>query len=92
MHKYKVHGIKRFERRLIDVTHCPVCLLEFWSRERVINHLCDKSDTCRNHLLLRAVPMSVEDADELYAHELSTNIRSAAAKNRKRYFAKKLWG
>ena len=73
-HKHAKHGIKRPERLCIDGTHCPICLREFWARERVIVHVAEKSAVCRLNLLLQGPVLSQEQADHLDSLEVQGRI------------------
>jgi len=64
VHMFRSHGIKCMFRRYIPHTHCLVCLREFWSRERCLNH-AKKSKVCRSNLLLLGPCLSQEEADAL---------------------------
>jgi len=87
LHKYKAHGLKSIERRYINTTHCPVCLLEMWTRERVINHV-KKSNVCSVNLLLRPPILSIEQADEMDVLELG-EFKALKAKGLRRHAALK---
>ena len=82
LHSYKKHGVKNDVRRLVDTTHCPVCMLQFWTRERVINHLRYRSTLCRDHLSLFP-KFSVEYAEELDKAEKSNHASLAAGGKRR---------
>ena len=74
MHKFKSHGIKAFERRYAIGTQCTVCLLDFWSRERLINHI-KRCKACNENLLMRPPWITSEEADELDAAEASRLLK-----------------
>ena len=40
-HMWKVHHVRRATRSHVDGTHCPACLLEFHTRDRLLRHLED---------------------------------------------------
>ena len=43
VHRFRMHGVAKPMRYLVDATHCPVCLLEFWNRTCAVAHLsCSK--------------------------------------------------
>lgn len=39
VHRYKKHGIKAPERRLVDSSICPICMKQFWTLARNQQHL-----------------------------------------------------
>ena len=88
LHKYKKHGIKCAERRFIVSTQCVVCLKEFWSRERVLNHIRYRSNVCRENLMNSYAPLTHEQADELDEIELQENIREYSRKGFRRHAAR----
>ena len=53
LHRFKKHGLKSIERKYLATTHCPICLMEFHTRERVLNHVKFRSDICRELSLVR---------------------------------------
>ena len=67
VHRYRKHGWRHDAHLLVDVTHCPVCMVEFWHRSRILAHLMDKSLVCLNNLRLRVTRLPRELADELDA-------------------------
>ena len=64
LHKFKAHGIKSIERRYVEGSRCPVCLLEMWTRERLLNHV-KRCKTCNENLLMRPPVLTSEQADAL---------------------------
>ena len=69
LHKFKKHGIKHIVRRYITGSQCPICLVEWWTRERAINHVRYRSEVCKLNLLLHAPTLSPEEADVLDAKD-----------------------
>ena len=68
VHRFKVHGAKSIERQYLHGTQCPICLVEFWTRERVVNHVRYRSKVCRENLLVRPpelTPLQADHLDEL---------------------------
>ena len=88
VHKFKKHGIKCIERRYLDTTHCPICLLEIWTRERALNHLRYRSEPCRENLLLRPPILSEAQADEIDEVE-AAKYRALRARGLRRHAAEK---
>ena len=89
VHAFRKHGVKRRERQFIDTTRCPICLLEFWSRERVIAHVCEKREVCRINLLQREPILTAAQADELDRIELTDRARSNRRSGLRRAHASK---
>eukprot|EP00973_Karenia_brevis_P084146 11675230-Karenia_brevis.AAC.1 len=72
---YKTHGVKRPLRLYFSGTHCPVCMVQFWSRERCLNHLAEKSKVCKANLLLRGPVLGKEEAQLADEAELEEHRR-----------------
>ena len=83
---YKAHGVKNEMRRYVASTFCPVCLRQFWSRERVVNHIRYRSLVCKANLFLLGPCLFVEDADKLDEIENGANL-SLQKKGRRRHHA-----
>jgi len=74
LHRFKSHGIKNMMRLFVDSTHCSVCLREFWTRERALNHVRYRSPICRDNLIMRGPVLTESQADELDSFEGPFNI------------------
>ena len=83
VHKFRTHGAKSIERQYIHGTHCPICLVEFWTRERVINHVRYRSKVCRENLLVRPPELTQQQADELDVLEQDTFRKMQSCGNRR---------
>jgi hypothetical protein len=46
LHMFKAHGVRNPLRVYVSTTHCCVCLKEFHTRERALNHVRYRSATC----------------------------------------------
>ena len=88
LHKYKAHGIKSIFRRYVDTDYCFVCLNKFWERERVVNHLRYRAQTCRNMCLIQDPYVSQERADELDSEAFDLHAQLYRSRHR-RHKAKK---
>ena len=77
LHEFKIHNIKAIERRYIDGTRCPVCLLEFWSSDRLLNHV-KKCVVCHENLLMGPPLLTRAQADELDLAEVEAVARLKA--------------
>ena len=86
LHRFKAHGLKNQMRQYVDGTHCPVCLRQFWSRERIINHIRYRSQVCRTNIMLHGPCLSVEEADILDRSENGANT-GLQRKGRRRHHA-----
>ena len=83
VHRFKTHGSKSIERQYLPGTQCPICLVEFWTRERVINHVRYRSKVCRENLLVRLPELSQQQADHLDEFEQETFRKMQACGNRR---------
>ena len=88
LHQFKKHGIKAIERKHIVGSRCPICLVEFWSRERAINHVRYRSMVCRENILMYPPALSMEEADALDELDKASH-RAHKAQGRRRHFADK---
>ena len=64
VHRYRVHGAVSEVRCMIETTWCPVCLLQMWTRTRLVEHL-RKSQSCACNLQMRALRLPLWRAEEL---------------------------
>ena len=87
LHMFKAHGVKHRARMYVNRTHCLVCLREFWTRERAINHLRYRSSVCFENSLLRGPLLSLEDADALDSAEHEAHVKLAKAGKRSHHAA-----
>ena len=83
LHMFRGHGVKCKFRRYVPFTHCVICLREFWSRERCLNHV-KKSKVCKFNLLMQEPLLSQEQADSL-DQECSARNRQLHAAGRRRH-------
>ena len=65
VHRKVKHGQRDPINALVDSVHCPVCLLFFHDRIRLLNHLKYRSLVCRLNLLALGPLVSPERSDEL---------------------------
>ena len=45
-HLMRVHGASKLARAYVEGTHCPICLLQFWSHDRLLRHLSFAKTKC----------------------------------------------
>ena len=87
-HMANDHLCFRASRSYIDTTHCPACMLEFHTRDRLIRHLEDKSPRCRAFVLAnlpRLEPAIVAGLDAA----ATESARSTPMRGRSRVWAEK---
>ena len=89
IHAFKVHGIHRPIRGYIDTAHCPVCLQLFYSREREICHVHEKSHRCRAVILNCFTPLDVYVVEELNAID-AAEARALNKQGRRRHYVSTL--
>ena len=65
-HGAREHGLKNQRRNYILSTHCQCCLREFWSRERMLQHL-KRAERCWNRIQKAIVALPDDVVDELDA-------------------------
>ena len=65
MHRSVVHGFVDPVNCLVDSAHCPVCMLYFHNRVRLLNHLKYRSSVCRLNLTLAGPLITVDAARTL---------------------------
>ena len=61
---FQAHGGSTAARWHARITFCPVCLLEFHTRDRVIAHF-SQSSVCRMNLLLNHPCLGAEEFEAL---------------------------
>ena len=83
VHRFKVHGAKSIERQYLAGTRCPICMVEFWTRERVVNHVRYRSKVCRENLLVRPPELSPQQADHLDELEQESFRKMQSCGNRR---------
>jgi hypothetical protein len=53
LHMFKKHQVKNMWRHYVgDLTYCRICMKQFHTRERLLNHVRYKSKVCRVNMLL----------------------------------------
>jgi hypothetical protein len=85
VHAYILHGRRSEVRRSLSTTFCPICLLEFHTRERAVKHL-DSTAVCRANLLLMHPALDDECFRALESASADV-IRELRAAGRSRSFA-----
>ena len=73
LHMFKAHGVKSILRRYVCTTHCTVCMKEFHTRERHLNHLRYRSQICKLSLLLHPPLICEEEAVEADSVQCDVN-------------------
>ena len=64
-HRFLEHIIKDVCELYVDTSTCPVCLVCFHTRERVLNHIRYKSSKCRNLIFDRGPILTKQQADDI---------------------------
>ena len=88
MHSFKVHQVKSvWKNYLGDYLYCPICLKYFHTRERVLNHIRYKSETCRHNLVIRYSDKMWTDAEvaEMDSNEAECHSKSQATGKRRHH-------
>ncbi len=65
LHLFKHHGVKDPIRMYVSGTRCPICLIEFWQREVLLNHVRRGRTPCKRQVLLRGPVLSLAQADAI---------------------------
>ena len=74
LHLWKVHNVKNPIRLHINTVFCPVCMVMFHTRERVLNHLRYRSALCREQILEYPQVLDDVQADDLDLSLRESNI------------------
>ena len=84
LHMFKKHDVKNVWRRYVYAhTHCPICMRNFWSRERLINHIRYRSRICRHNIILRGFKCSEEEACVIDSQQYDIHIQLQKAGKRR---------
>ena len=86
LHMFKAHDVRNPLRVYVSTTHCCVCLKEFHTRERALNHVRYRSATCQSNLLLRGPIITADEATMLEESERAQN-RGLSNAGRRRHHA-----
>ena len=66
VHNFRVHGVVKPMRMLVEQTHCIVCLVQFWNRTCLVAHLsCSKGARDCAPIVAQLPPLSSERVAEL---------------------------
>ena len=68
VHRYKAHGIHSAERAYVFGSVCVACSREFWSTDRVQNHLRFRSNGCYTWLVKNVEPAKDFQAVQMPKH------------------------
>ena len=83
VHMCSKHGVKSRFRRYVDGHVCRICLRNFWTRERCLNHVRYRSVICKSNTLMRGPVISNEEADSLDQMDCSEHSRLYALGKRR---------
>ena len=65
VHVFRVHKLRRAIRSYVEGLDCLVCGLRFQSRQRLVDHLAEKSEVCSHNYIRRYDPLPPERVAEL---------------------------
>ena len=65
VHLVRAHGIKRHLRAYVVGLDCLVCGVRFASRQRLVDHLSEKSPVCGLNYRIRYRPLAAEEVARL---------------------------
>ena len=65
LHMFKHHGVKDRIMLYVHGTRCRTCLVEFWRREVLLNHIRRGRTRCKRQVLLRGLVLTVAQVDEV---------------------------
>ena len=83
VHMSRCHTVKSKYRMYVDGHVCKVCLVNFGTRERCINHVRYRSKVCKFNYLLRGPVMSEIDASLMDALDHEDNRKLYATGKRR---------
>ena len=87
-HRVRKHGARHIAHWLVAGTICPVCMTEFWTRHKLLEHLQDKAPKCLAYLRLSADRLTDEQvavldgyaAEQAKSNRIATSRRAAAVR------------
>ena len=85
LHAYNLHGRRSEVRRSLSTTFCPICMLEFHTRERAVRHV-DSTPVCRANLFFMHSALDDECFQALESASAGV-VRELRAAGRSRPFA-----
>ena len=65
VHVFRAHKLRRAIRSYVEGLDCLVCGLRFQSRQRLVDHLAEKSQVCSHNYLRRYDPLPPDWVAEL---------------------------
>lgn len=87
LHMFKCFGYKDPIRKYVpeDSVTCDVCLVRFWTRERLLNHLRYRSSVCYHNYILRGPQINSIQADDIDLNLRSLNSKLYKSGHRRHY-------
>jgi len=87
LHMFKCFGYKDPIRKYIaaSTVTCEVCLVRFWTRERLLNHLRYRSSACYHNYILRGPQITYAEADTIDAQLRPVNVKLQKSGNRRHH-------
>ena len=83
-HAFRAHGTRVAARQHVETTHCTCCLLQLWTRQRLLDHL-RRSQPCTEHTM--RLPRLEEDVVQRLDDEARECIRANTREGRHRNWA-----
>jgi hypothetical protein len=87
LHLWKVHKVRNPIGKYINTTHCAICMKEFWTRDRLLNHLKYRSKVCMSNIFLLLSPVLSDDLEMKYNEEARVNAAKLASQGKRRHHA-----
>ena len=69
IHQMRMHMYRVPIRAYVDTVHCPVCMVNFGTRIRVLHHLRRAANLCRPIIISRFSRLPVEQVALMDAHD-----------------------
>ena len=86
LHSFKKHGVKNMMSLYVgDCTHCTVCLKQFWTLERLLNHVRYRSKICKYNLKIRG-PVCDSEQASLFSKECAESNTCLHRQGKRRHY------
>ena len=77
-HAWRAHGIKKPIRQYVVGSLCAVCMREFHTRDRLLQHLAYDTRNCRDFIFDNWSPLSEDELHTAETESTKANIRARA--------------
>ena len=82
VHAFRAHGTRTAARNHIDTTHCTRCMMQYWTRQRHLDHLRRNARCAAHALQMPRLSDTAVAALDLEARELTrANLRAGRHRN-----------